>query len=602
MPAMNFSELRTVLEEQIRAAQLPEALRLLLENSPKNGDLYRLVSAFIARYNAAKKDQGRNTISPDEFRRREDQISADLFDLLANLSEPDFAADTPARPASGKTGSVLYRVPDLMHLQKPTRCTIRVAVTEDALLTGMVFDEHVAIKNEVEISDVMSAELLDPEGDVFKVSALNARTQLMRDAGFTEWIFQVTPLRTGVHQLLVKVSIMEVVPGFAEPIPREVSLMETVTILTDSEVKRAEPAAESPAARSSPSSVSEGFKSGGLQIRFQGLVEPKIALPPKSVTDQPVPPRPSPVPPPSSPASPAPSSPPQKDFEAVFVGKYPYSAPPAQLPPPQMGAGRSRNRGLQAMAVILALIVAIPAATWALVPDLPAWVNAHYIEGTPEAYAAFIAEHEESPRLEKAYYYRAETSGELADLRAYEGRFREKGAFRADVSQKIAAIEKSRVRDIQVLPNRAKIQQFAADFPETERLSDLKNAVAAAATNQPDLWSDVEDVYISSLKKAPTEAKVNAYIKDFPQQKRLDEVVAAAETRPEVFAQVQPALEEAYLTKMEQEPSPQKADAFLEKFPDPIKRDKLEKIIEKRPAMQKVVRAHEASGRVRNKQ
>lgn len=150
------------------------------------------------------------------------------------LREADF--DISAKPtANGKTakrGSVLYRVPQDA-LQKPTRCTIRVAVDEDAILENILLDEHVEIKSRVEISDVMSAELIDPEGSTFRINPLNTRTQLVRDTGYTEWIFNVTPLVEGVHQLLVKVSIMEIVPGFPDPIPREVSVMETVTIVTE---------------------------------------------------------------------------------------------------------------------------------------------------------------------------------------------------------------------------------------------------------------------------------------------------------------------------------------------------------------------------------
>ncbi|MFN0037655.1 MAG: hypothetical protein ACKVUS_21545, partial [Saprospiraceae bacterium] len=225
--AQPLAELRQNLEAQIRENQLPEALNALLAQLPDGSETQRIVSALIARLNAANKERYRQTISMEEYSRLVSQVRADFLDLLGGLAEADFlpAEASKKEAIAGKTakrGSVLYRVPHIMPIQKPTRCTIRVAVDEEAILENIVLDEHVEIKSRVEISDVMSAELVDPQGGTFQITPLNTRTQLVRDTGFTEWNFSVTPLREGVHQLLVKVSIMEIVPGYAEPIPREV--------------------------------------------------------------------------------------------------------------------------------------------------------------------------------------------------------------------------------------------------------------------------------------------------------------------------------------------------------------------------------------------
>ncbi|MFN0035079.1 MAG: hypothetical protein ACKVUS_08435, partial [Saprospiraceae bacterium] len=168
--ALPLSELRQNLEAQIRENQLPDALNALLAQAPDGSETQRIVSALIARLNAANKERYRNTISSEEYQRRVDQVSADFFDLLAGLREADFSpavAETSAGKKSGKLGSVLYRVPHVMPIQKPTRCTIRVAVDEDAILENILLDEHVQVKSRVEISDVMSAELVDPEGGTF---------------------------------------------------------------------------------------------------------------------------------------------------------------------------------------------------------------------------------------------------------------------------------------------------------------------------------------------------------------------------------------------------------------------------------------------------
>ncbi len=236
--AKDIPSLRRELEQQL-TEDLPAAINALKARLPDNSEKYRLVATLLARLNDANKERFRNTISMEEYQRRCDQVRADFFDLLAMLEEADFdpeaAQAKPDDENAVKTGTVLYRIPDHMPLGKLTRCTVRVAIDEEAILENIILDDQVQVKSQIEVSDVMSAELVDPEGNIFKIMPLNAHTQLVRDTGYTEWLFGVTPLIEGVHQLLVKVSIMEVVPGFAEPVPREVSVLETVTIFAEAE-------------------------------------------------------------------------------------------------------------------------------------------------------------------------------------------------------------------------------------------------------------------------------------------------------------------------------------------------------------------------------
>ncbi len=394
--AQPLAELRRQLETQLRDNQLPEALNALLEQLPDGSEKYRIVSALIARLNAANKERFRNTIALDEYQRRVDQVSADFFDLLHDLTEADF--DISAKPtANGKTakrGSVLYRVPHVMPLQKPTRCTIRVAVDEDAILENILLDEHVEIKSRVEISDVMSAELIDPEGGTFRINPLNTRTQLVRDTGYTEWIFNVTPLIEGVHQLLVKVSIMEIVPGFPDPIPREVSVMETVTIVTEGAATDDTAPAE--------------FKPSGQSFAFQS--------------------------------------------SSTVAGKYEISySKEAKSVPMEAVPEQKAGRGLRALAVFLAFIVLAPAATWAFAPDLPAWVYTRYIEDNPEEYAKFIEKFPDSPRREKAYFYKARASNLLADFLVYQDSFPQ-GEFENQVLNKVASLERKNKGGSEVNP------------------------------------------------------------------------------------------------------------------------------------------------------
>ncbi len=541
-------ELRQNLEAKIREGHLPDALNTLLAELSDDSETYRIVSALLARLNLSNKERYRNTISSEEYQRRIDQVSADFFDLLAGLAEGDFMSKpASARATASKQGSVLYRVPNTMPIQKPTRCTIRVAVDEDAILENIVLDEHVEVKSRVEISDVMSAELLDPEGGAFQISALNARTQLVKEAGYTEWNFNVTPLIEGVHQLLVKVSIMEIVPGFAEPIPREISLMETVTIVTDL-FSAPEAAAKTEAAPSAdPSSA---FKASGQTFGFQST----------------------------------------QSQQGLYEVKY--SKAVVEAPVTSESKSWSSNRGLRAMALFLAFLVLAPAATWAIVPEPTRdwWVAS--VKDTPDAYENYIQKYEAkgSAQLEKAFFYRAETSGRLADLREYQHKYQQTGKYEAKVSSRVAALESKSLENIRERPAQTNIRQFVADFPETERLTEVKKAVDSRSENRQELLAEVENAYVTSVKSRPTETKVLAYLRDFPKQERLNEVEAAVRARPEVFEKVQPMLEDAYLKQMEQNPTPKQAGEYLDKFPQPVRREKFEQILEKKPTVRKKVK------------
>ncbi len=197
-----------------------------------------------------------------------------------------------------------------------------------------------------------------------------------------------------------------------------------------------------------------------------------------------------------------------------------------------------------------------------------------------------MVDHPDSPYREKALFYRAERSEQLADLREYQEEY-PAGKFKEKVIARVSALETRAIDSIRQNPRRENIQQFAVNFPETERLSDVKIAVEARADNRQELLADVEEAYVISARSKPTKQKVDAYLRDFPKYDRLHDVTEAVAAKPEVMAQVQGVLEEAHLKQMEQNPTPLQAKEFLDQFPEPLKQDKFEKILDKKPAVKK---------------
>ena len=590
--AQPLALVRQNLEAQIRENQLPEALNALLALLPEGSETYRIVSALIARLNAANKERYRDTISMEEYSRLVSQVRADFFDLTSGLTEDDFEAKPASAKATagkaGKVGSVLYRVPQVMTIPKPVRCTIRVAVDEDAILENIVLDEHVQMKSRVEISDVMRAELVDAEGGVFQITALNAPNQLVRETGYTEWNFSVTPLREGVHQLLVKVSIMEIVPGHAEPILRDVSVMETVTIVTEglpadlSADLSAEALAKVEASAKSGSAPSETpsseFKPSGQSFAFQstataqGLYEISYS---KSVD--------------------APSSP-------------PITSPPVT-------STKSANRGLRALALFLAFIILAPAATWAVSPKLDRELFLATLQtkfsGSAAPLDEFIKDHQQDPAarpyLDKAYFRKAENTDSLSDLRVYQQKFGEDGKYRLAVLEKIGIHENKAVRSILDQPNALNIRQFVAKFPESERLPEIKQAVENRMELRTELLADLENAYITSTQLQPTETKVAAYLRDFPKHERLNEIAQAAAARPEVLAKARMGIEDAITRKVEAATTADQVRQILpalESAGSSAAAAKIEKLVEGKPNIRQQVRqqVRQTSERVRERE
>ena len=233
--AKPLSALRQDLRELL-IEDLPTALRALDELLPDGSEKKAPVTALRAAFNQLNRERGLGVIDHAAYALRLAQLSANFLSLLDTLTEADFeppAAAVRSGPPEPKRGSVLYKIPRQMPLRKASLCTVRVAVDEEAIFDDLVMDDGVRVRKRVEVSDMMTAELLDIEGNVFQVAAFNDLRQRVRDTGYTQWLFRVTPLVEGEHQLMVKVSLMEFDPNTREYVPRNVSILETVTIVTE---------------------------------------------------------------------------------------------------------------------------------------------------------------------------------------------------------------------------------------------------------------------------------------------------------------------------------------------------------------------------------
>lgn len=231
--AQPIAALRQELNKLLADDDLPAGLKLCKELLPENGEKFKLILALQAQLQQLNKDNIKGKITQEEYARRLAIIVDAFITFVSELETVDFdppAVDLDPDVQGVQTGQVLYRVPHSMALGKASICTIRVAIDEDAILEDIIIDKDTRLKEKIEVSERMNAELVDIENQAFNILSLNAKDQLIQPTGYTQWLFRVTPLLEGEHQLLVKVSILEFDPNTKEYVPRDVSVLETVMV------------------------------------------------------------------------------------------------------------------------------------------------------------------------------------------------------------------------------------------------------------------------------------------------------------------------------------------------------------------------------------
>lgn len=229
-------ELRVLLTEDLASA-LTHLRSLLPDGTEKKQNLLLL----LGRFNHSNQKYYHNLISNEEHGRETALVTRGFLDMVEGLDVADFE-DVLAQKSKAEeknvpaTGHVLYRVPHRMLLEKSTRCVVRVAMEDEALIEDITLNADVKVRHDLVVSDAMDAELLEPdEARNFLITSPTDTRQAIKKVGFTEWLFFATPLRAGTLQLLVRISLLEKVRGVGL-VRRNVTLEETVEIVAEGPV------------------------------------------------------------------------------------------------------------------------------------------------------------------------------------------------------------------------------------------------------------------------------------------------------------------------------------------------------------------------------
>lgn len=351
------------LQQELRAQlvdDLAGALKALQAHLPPGSDKCQTATMLLGKLNDTNKARLRGTISNEALQLAYNQLRSDLLDLIDGLAAADFEAASPTPPevAKAKRGEILYRIPNTMPLGRETRCLVRIALDADAIVENITLDEHVVLKALSRVSDLMQVELLDPGSTpAFEVRSINSAEQFVEAEGYTEWLFQVMPLRTGTFPLLIKVSVIELILGKERK--KEIVLEETVQVSAEAQTPTEVP-----------------LKSAGEKLVFGGSEHPTRSTdkeaeyagtyPEAAIEDAEDfdPPIPKSMPAPAAPPMPAPARPGTATGGGRRRPSTIYTPPPQAELPSQSPPPRAKKQQSCLVLLIGVVLVALVCLVW----------------------------------------------------------------------------------------------------------------------------------------------------------------------------------------------------------------------------------------------
>lgn len=134
-----------------------------------------------------------------------------------NVAKQDILAGLPM-------GRVLFACPSEMRVESSERVEVRISGDAKQDITEGLEKRGVPIETAAKISPVMKVTLTPDEGAVFDIKPLSEDEQLVSGDGFSQWVWSVTPLKSGKHNLYLTVNAVVNVPGLG-PQKREIPVL-----------------------------------------------------------------------------------------------------------------------------------------------------------------------------------------------------------------------------------------------------------------------------------------------------------------------------------------------------------------------------------------
>ena len=229
-------EWRTLVTES-----MAKAIKAIKEYMPEAAEKHNTLLALKGRLNEANQKKIMGVLSNEQLQLLYNQLRYDLLTFVDELEAEDFEATQQGdisfgtAPNQARKGALLHKIPRQMSIGEEEECIIRLAYERAVIANDLEITEEVEVK-EVTISKVMQAELIDPNSEAaFSIRSYSDEEQFLQEGEYTEWKFFVTPLREGAFELLLKLSVVELIDG-KERI-RNISWEEMIQIVAEVEEK-----------------------------------------------------------------------------------------------------------------------------------------------------------------------------------------------------------------------------------------------------------------------------------------------------------------------------------------------------------------------------
>jgi hypothetical protein len=168
-----------------------------------------------ARVAAARKAEGKQTTATTTTR-------AEPASVAAAPAQPETEAPTPDTSTTAVDqilsqlvlGDVAFNAPEKINIEDTV--SIRVALSPDqgaAAVSARIEEPGKRIAETLQVSNLMQARLT---GEGFKIVAVTPEKQAV-SSGITEWLWDVTPLEEGKHQLTLSMDALITVNGEVVP-------------------------------------------------------------------------------------------------------------------------------------------------------------------------------------------------------------------------------------------------------------------------------------------------------------------------------------------------------------------------------------------------
>jgi len=146
-------------------------------------------------------------IETDYFEKLNATKAVDVVPKTIIQKEVVVKTNSKSTISESQLGQIVYKVPDTMKVFNNYEVIVRISKSS----SNIEITENISGKlhtKSIQTTSTMEVKLVDPTGKNFVISLVNSETQLV-DSSYTEWRFNVKPIKSGLNKLNLVVSIIK---------------------------------------------------------------------------------------------------------------------------------------------------------------------------------------------------------------------------------------------------------------------------------------------------------------------------------------------------------------------------------------------------------